>query len=122
MTAGLRNQPVAGSKVALAPAAIAGLLGAALLVGGTLGIVAKAEFDSITAKPAIAQVATSTVESPSLIARQAQLATGHGPLVADLGTAGSRPAIASRPVDHIGLTELLFPMPTSHRIQHGPLP
>ena len=122
MTAGLRNQPVARAKVALAPAAIVGLLGAALLVGGTLGVVAKAQFDSITTDHAIAQVATSAAESRSLIGRQAQIVVGRGPLVGDAGTAARQPMVATHAVDHIGLIERLFPVSTPHRIQHGPLP
>ena len=48
MTAGLRSQRAAGTRVALAPAAIAGLLGAALLIGALLGVVTKSELDAIT--------------------------------------------------------------------------
>ena len=59
MTAGLRSQGNAGARIALAPAAIAGLLGVALLIGGLLGVVTKAELDAVTTSQAAAPVATS---------------------------------------------------------------
>ena len=122
MTAGIRNQPVAGTKVALAPAAIVGLLGATLFVGGLLGVATRAELDSISANPATAQVVASIAATRSSIERQAQIAVGRGPLVRDPGTAVRRQRNASKAVDHIGLTERLFPVTSAHRIEHGPLP
>jgi hypothetical protein len=74
MTAGLRSQRAAGAKVALAPAAIAGLLGAALLIGGLLGVVAKSELDAITTSQAAAPVAASTGASRLDIERGIRIA------------------------------------------------
>ena len=126
MTAGLKSQQIvgtklAGTKVALAPTAFAGLMGAALLVGGLLGVVTKSELDSITANQATAQVAASTVELRPLTERRAQIAVGRGPLVRDPGAGGSRSQAAVHATDHIGLTELLFPVTTVHHLEHGPL-
>ena len=122
MTAGLRNQPVAGAKVAIAPAVIAALIALALLVGGLLGVVAKSELDLVTANPAIAPAAASIHDSTSLIARRAAIAVDRGPLVSDPGPQGLRPLVATRAADHIGVTERLFPVSTPHHIPHGQLP
>ncbi len=74
MTAGLTDQHAAGARVVLAPAAIAGLLGAALLIGGLLGVVTKSELDAITTSEAAAPVAASTVTSRQLTERNARIA------------------------------------------------
>ena len=74
MTAELRNQRAAGARVALAPTAIAGLLGAALLIGGVLGVVAKSELDAITSSEVAAPVAASIVASRLLTERNARIA------------------------------------------------
>lgn len=122
MTAGLRNQSLTGTKVTLAPAAIGGLLAAALLAGGLLGVAAKAEYDSLSANPPAAQGAASSAASAVRVERSAQIAVGRGPLVRDAATAATRARIAGGAVDHIGLTERLMPVSTPHRIEHGPLP
>ncbi len=121
MTAGLRSQQIAGTKVALPRTALAGLMGGALLVGGLLGVATKSELDSITASRATAQIAASNLESRLLIVRHAQIAAGRGPLVGDPGAGGSRPRVATHATDHIGLTERLFPVTTVHTLEHGPL-
>ncbi len=80
MTAGLRSQRAAGEKLTLAPTAIAGLLGAALLIGGLLGVVAKSELDATATSQAAAQVAAAAGASRLVIernARIAELATGQ---------------------------------------------
>jgi hypothetical protein len=74
MTAELRNQRAAGARVALAPAAIAGLLGAALLIGGLLGVVTKSQLDAITTNQAAAPVVASNAASRLLIERNARIA------------------------------------------------
>ncbi len=121
MTAGLRSQQIAGTKVALPRTALAGLVGVALLVGGLLGVATKSELDSISANQASAQVAASNLESRLLIERRAQIAVGRGPLVGDPGAGGSRAQVATHATDHIGLTERLFPVTTVHTLEHGPL-
>jgi hypothetical protein len=119
MTTGLTSRPFGGTKVALAPAAFAGMLGAALLAGGLLGVATKSEVDSLGAQ-AIAAVSApaTTVESR---VQAAQIAAGRGPQVRDLGLGGSRVQPARHQADHIGLSERLFPVTTSHVIEHGPL-
>ncbi|MGZ8515093.1 MAG: hypothetical protein ACXWXA_08635 [Candidatus Limnocylindrales bacterium] len=74
MTAGLRSQRAAGTRVALAPTAIAGLLGAALLIGALLGVVAKSELDGITTSQAAAPVAAANAPSRLLIERNTRIA------------------------------------------------
>ena len=74
MTAGLRDQHAAGARVVLAPAAIAGLLGAALLIGGLVGIVAKSGLDAITTSQAAAPVAAATGPSRLDIERGIRIA------------------------------------------------
>lgn len=121
MTAGLRSQQIAGTKVALPPTALAGLMGVALLVGGLLGVATKSELDSMTTNQAAAQVAASNLESRLLAERRAQITVGRGPLVGDPGAGGSLPRAAIHASDHIGLTERLLPVKTVHSLEHGPL-
>ena len=73
MTAGLRSQRAVGATVALPPTAIAGLLSAALLIGGLLGVVTKSELDAMTAHQ-VAAVAASTGASGLLIDRNTRIA------------------------------------------------
>jgi hypothetical protein len=69
MTAGLTSRPIAGTKVALAPSALIGLVGAALLAGGTLGAV-------LFAQPAQLPVAQSAGQglSPQQIVIRGEVA------------------------------------------------
>jgi hypothetical protein len=119
MSAGLTSRSIAGTTVALPRVTFAGLMAAALLVGGLLGVVARSEFDGLTGTAADASVATSNVR---MITERAQLSVGRGPLVADPGTAGALPSGPRPVVDHIGLSERLFPVTSAHRVEHGPLP
>ena len=93
MTAGLGKQRAAGTRVALAPAAIAGLLGAALLIGAALGVVAKSELDAITTNQAAAPAAPSNAASRLLIERNmriAERASGDAAAPAAASNAASR--------------------------------
>ena len=123
MTTGLTAQPIGGTKVALAPAAFAGMLGAALLAGGLLGVATKSAVDSINANQAIVQTAAAvaSVQSSERLERTAQIAVGRGPTVGDLDVGGSRPQVARHEADHIGLSERLFPVTSRHSLEHGPL-
>lgn len=123
MTAGLGSRPLAGTKVALAPAALVGLLGAALLAGSLLGFAATSELDSINSNRAMARVAApaASLESQSFTRRNAQIAVGRGPLVRDDGLSTSVSQVAPHVADHIGLTERLFPIGATHVLEHGPV-
>ncbi len=120
MAAGIRSQGIATPRLALQPAALAGLVGAALLVGGLLGVAAKSELDAVAGAQLAVPVAASSLESRLLTAR-AQIIVGRGPLVRDPGATGSRPLPIVHATDHVGLTERLVPVMTPHPVEHGPL-
>ena len=69
MTAGFTSRSMTRTKVSVAPIALAGLLGAALLAGGMLGAIVASELGSLSANGRIAQVneTASSLESRSLI-------------------------------------------------------
>ncbi len=119
MSAGLTSRSIAGTTVALPRAAFAGLLAIALVVGGLLGVVARSEFDSLAGTAADASVMTSNVR---MVTERARITVGRGPLVGDPGTGGARQSGPTRAVDHIGLSERLFPVTSTHPVEHGPLP
>lgn len=119
MSAGIRSQGIATTRVALPPAALAGLMGVALLIGGLLGVVAKSELDATTGT-GVAARAVSTLPSRLLMER-AQIGVGRGPLVQDPGASGSRRQDPTHATDHIGLSERLLPVTTAHHLEHGPL-
>jgi hypothetical protein len=110
-----------GTTVALPRTAFAGLLAAALVLGGVLGIAARSEFDSLTGTPAAAAAAAANLDS-RVVVEHARMTVGRGPLVRDPGASGARPRASVHAADHVGLTERLFPVTTAHRIEHGPLP
>jgi hypothetical protein len=115
MTAGIERRPIAGIRAARGPAALAGLLSGALLIGGIIGVVAKSEVDVLTA-PAAASVARSLSSSPSLLVREAQVAVGRGPLARDLGAGGSRTLGTAGSTGGAGSTDRQVPI----RREHGP--
>jgi hypothetical protein len=137
MTAGLTSQPMTKTKVALAPIALVGLLGAALLAGGMLGATVASELGSLSANGRIAQVnaTASSLESRALVqfrAGERESAARDAAAAASLVSqapikvrAGERESAAKgvppHAQDHIGLTERLFPILVSHAVGHGPL-
>lgn len=121
MSAGLTSRSITATTVALPRIALAGLLAVVLLVGGLFGVVARSGFDTLTGTATGASVATSGLAT-RMLAERAQIAVGRGPLAGDPGTGGARPAGAGHAADHIGLSERLFPITTTHHLEHGPLP
>jgi hypothetical protein len=115
MTAGIERRPIAGTRAAGRPAALAGLLTGALLIGGVIGIVAKSEVDALTA-PAVASVARSLSSSPSELVREAQVAVGRGPLARDPGAGGGRTLGIAGSTGGAGSTDRQVPI----RREHGP--
>ena len=61
MTAGLTGRPIAGTKVSLAPVALGGLLGAALLAGSLFGAVIRTQADTVLARQTITSSAPGHV-------------------------------------------------------------
>lgn len=96
MTAGIRSQTVAGTKVALAPAAMAALLAGTLVAGAIAGIAGKSAVDFMATNDA----AVTTSVDPALTVRAAQVVVGRGPLAADSGTGVSLPNVTRHPTEH----------------------
>ena len=96
MTAGLTNRPMAGTKVALAPTALAALLGGALLAGGIFGAFIASEVGMIGPAQGARQIlATSSSPQSQALRRDAQIAVGRGPLAQEapqILATGSTPA------------------------------
>lgn len=118
MTARIESRQIAGTQVARTPAALAALVGSALLFGGVIGVVAKSEVDALTASGA--GLAGSIATSPSALVREAQLGVDRGPLAREPGADGARIPVSTRAVDLIGLSERLFPVTTARHLEHGP--
>lgn len=114
MTAGIERRQLAGTRVARTPVALAGLLGAALLIGGAIGV-AKSEVDALTA-PGAASVARSLSASSSALVREAQVALGRGPLARDAGAVGPR-TLGTVGSDGADSTDRQAPI----HPEHGPL-
>jgi hypothetical protein len=137
MTAGFSSRSMARTKVSLAPIALGALLGAAVLAGGMIGAVATVGLGASTANGHIAQANTvgASLESQALIqlrageresaARDAETAAGLVSQALIRVRAGEREsaakAVAPRVLDHVGLTERLFPIVVRHVVAHGPL-
>jgi len=95
MTAGITGRPLAGTKVALAPATLAGLLGVALLTGGLFGAAITSELGSLSSSRPIALVEAAT--TPHLGDHVGLTERLFAPVQS-----------AARVGDHVGLTERLF--------------
>ena len=137
MAAGFSSRSMARTKVSLAPIALGGLLGAALLAGGMIGAAASVGLGSSSANGRIAQANTvgTSLGSQALIqfraseresaARDAETAAGLVSQALIKVRAGEREsaaqAVAPHAQDHFGLTERLFPVVVRHVIEHGPL-
>jgi hypothetical protein len=139
---------MARAKVSLAPIALAGLVGAALVVGGMLGAAATSALDvaGTTGRSAQANTTSASLETQALIqfragerdsaARDAETTSGVVSQALINVRAGEREpaaqAVAPHAKDHIGISERLFPIAVGqserlspiverHALGHGPL-
>jgi hypothetical protein len=139
---------MARAKVSLAPIVLAGLVGAALVVGGMLGAAATSALDvaGTTGRSAQANTTSASLETQALIqfragerdsaARDAETTSGVvSQALINVRASEREPAaqaVAPHAQDHIGISERLFPIEVGqserlspivmrHAPGHGPL-